>query len=403
VVPSVPHFVPLAFPEVAVTPAAPAPAPLPFNRPYATGREFEYIQQAIQHGHLSGNGPFTERCERWLEARTGSHRALLTTSCTAALEMAALLAGLAPGDEVLMPSYTFVSTASAMARCGAVPVFVDVRPDTLNLDEAALEAALTPRTRAIVPVHYAGVGADMDAITAFAERHGLLVMEDAAQAVMSSRGGRELGGVGDLGCLSFHETKNVICGEGGALLVNRADLVDRAEILLEKGTNRSAFLRGHVDKYTWVDLGSSFLGSEINAAFLWAQLEQADRITARRLELWDAYHAAFGALEAAGALRRPVVPADAVHNAHMYYLLLPDRTRRDRVLDGLAHRGINAVFHYVPLHSSPAGRKLGRAAGELPVTNDIAGRLVRLPLWIGMGEADVRRVADAVTAVLSEL
>jgi dTDP-4-amino-4,6-dideoxygalactose transaminase len=397
--------VPLAFPDAAVAPAPPAasPARLPFNRPYATGHEFEYIQQAIQHGHLSGNGPFTERCERWLEARTGSHRALLTTSCTAALEMAALLAGLEPGDEVLMPSYTFVSTASAMARCGAVPVFVDIRPDTLNLDERALEAALTPRTRAIVPVHYAGVGCDMDAITAFAERHGLLVIEDAAQAVMSSSAGRPLGGIGDLGCLSFHETKNVICGEGGALLVNRGDLVDRAEILLEKGTNRSAFVRGRVDKYTWVDLGSSFLGSEINAAFLWAQLEQADRITARRLELWDAYHAAFGALEARGALRRPVVPADARHNAHMYYLLLPDRTRRDRVLDGLAQREINAVFHYVPLHSSPAGLRLGRAAGELPVTTDIAERLVRLPLWIGMGEADIRRVADAVTAVLADL
>jgi dTDP-4-amino-4,6-dideoxygalactose transaminase len=376
---------------------------LPFNRPFATGREFEYIQAAIEGGQLSGNGPFSHRCERWLEERTGSRRALLTSSCTAALEMSAMLAGLEPGDEVLMPSYTFVSTASAMARCGAVPVFVDIRADTLNLDETALEAALTPRTRAIVPVHYAGVGCDMDAITAFAARHGLVVIEDAAQAVMSTSGDRALGGIGDLGCLSFHETKNVICGEGGALLVNRGDLVDRAEILLEKGTNRSAFLRGRVDKYTWVDLGSSFLGSEINAAFLWAQLEQADRITARRLELWDAYHAAFAGLEAAGAVRRPVVPADIAHNAHMYYLLLRDRTQRDRVLDGLAQQEINAVFHYVPLHSSPAGLKLGRAAGELPVTNDIAGRLVRLPLWIGMGEADTRRVAEAVTAVLTEL
>jgi dTDP-4-amino-4,6-dideoxygalactose transaminase len=402
VVPSVPHTLRSSFPDAAPAVALSEP-PLPFNRPYATGREFEYIQQAIEGGHLSGNGPFSHRCERWLEGRTGSRRALLTTSCTAALEMSALLAGLAPGDEVLMPSYTFVSSASAMARCGAVPVFVDIRPDTLNLDERGLEAALTPRTRAIVPVHYAGVGCDMGAIMAFAERHGLLVIEDAAQAVMSASGGRPLGGIGDLGCLSFHETKNVICGEGGALLVNRDDLVDRAEILLEKGTNRASFLRGQVDKYTWVDLGSSFLGSEINAAFLWAQLEQADRITARRLELWDAYHESFRALETRGMVRRPVVPERARHNAHMYYLLLPDRARRDRLLDGLAQRDINAVFHYVPLHSSPAGRRLGRAAGTLPVTTDIADRLVRLPLWVGMNEGHIQRVAAAVTAVLTDL
>ncbi len=371
-------------------------ATIPFNRPYATGNEFAYIQQAIEAGQLSGNGAFTDRCCTWLEERTGSAHALLTGSCTAALELAALLAGIGPGDEVLMPSFTFVSTASAIAMRGATPVFVDVRPDTLNLDDQALASALTSRTKAIVPVHYAGVGCDMAAIGAFAAEHGLTVIEDAAQGIMASFRGRALGGIGDLGCLSFHETKNVICGEGGALLVNAPELVEQADILQEKGTNRAQFAQGLVDKYTWVELGSSFLTSEINAAFLWAQLERAEAITARRLAIWEHYHRAFAEPEALGLLHRPYVPGDCDHNAHMYYLLMRDRAERDRVIAKLRNRGISAVFHYVPLHSSPAGRRYGRAHGSLDFTTHVADCLVRLPLWVGMDGADVDRVITGV-------
>jgi dTDP-4-amino-4,6-dideoxygalactose transaminase len=374
----------------------PLGAAIPFNRPYATGNEFTYIQEAIEAGQLSGNGGFTDRCCAWLEQRIGSAHALLTGSCTAALELAALLAGIGSGDEVLVPSFTFVSTASAIALRGATPVFVDIRPDTLNLDEEALGAALTSRTKAIVPVHYAGVGADMTTITAFATEHGLTVIEDAAQGIMSNYRGRPLGGIGDLGCLSFHETKNVICGEGGALLVNRPELVEQADILQEKGTNRSQFARGMVDRYTWVELGSSFLTSEINAAFLWAQLEQASQITKRRLDIWTRYHRAFGPLEAQGLLRRPYVPQECEHNAHMYYLLARDQTERDHIIAKLRARGITAVFHYVPLHSSPAGWRLGRAHGSLDTTSDVASRLVRMPLWVGMDGAAVDRVVAAV-------
>lgn len=376
-------------------------ARITFNRPYATGREFAYIQQAIDNVHLSGNGPFTERCARWLEDHTGSARALLTFSCTSALEMAVLLAGIGPGDEVVMPSFTFVSTASAVALRGGVPVFVDVRADTLNLDERIVEEALTARTRAILPVHYAGVACEMDPLLDLAGARGLTVIEDAAQAIMSAYRGRPAGSMGTLGCLSFHETKNVTCGEGGALLVNDPALVERAEVVQEKGTNRSRFFRGQVDRYTWTDLGSSFLTSDINAAFLWAQLEHADAITRARLETWERYHERFAGLEAADLARRPVVPADRRHNGHMYYLLLPDERRRDHLIERLGQRGIQAVFHYVPLHSSPAGRRYGRAHGSLARTDSISQRLVRLPLWVGMGEADVDRVAGEVHSALA--
>jgi dTDP-4-amino-4,6-dideoxygalactose transaminase len=297
---------------------------IPFNKPYLGGKELWNIAQAHAKGQMAGDGTFTKQCQAWLEQRTGCRKALLTHSCTAALEMAAILADIQPGDEVIMPSYTFVSTANAFVLRGAAPVFVDIRPDTLNLDERRIEAAITPRTRAIVPVHYGGVGCDMDAIMTIAERHGLLVIEDAAQGIMATHGGRPLGAIGHLGALSFHETKNIISGEGGALLINDPSLAGRAEIIREKGTNRSQFFRGQVDKYTWVDIGSSYLPGEIIAAFLWAQMEEADSITARRLAIWARYHAAFEPLERAGRLRRPVIPGACKHNAHLYYLLLRD-------------------------------------------------------------------------------
>ena len=372
-----------------------------FNRPHTTGAELGYIQEAIDSGHLSGRGPFGARCTAWLEQRTGSARALLTSSCTSALEMAALLAGVSEGDEVIMPSFTFVSTANAIALRGAVPVFVDIRPDTLNMDERLVEEAITPRTKAILAVHYAGVGCELDPLAELANGGGLTLIEDAAQGTLAAYRGRALGTVGQMGCLSFHETKNVHCGEGGALLVNDPELVDRAEVVQEKGTDRTRFFRGEVDKYTWVDLGSSFLTSEVNAAFLWAQLERADEITQRRLAIWAQYHERFAQLEQRGVARRPAAPAHTAHNAHMYYLLLEDRRARDRLIAGLSEAGVHAVFHYVPLHSSPAGRALGRAAGPMPVTDDAGDRLVRLPLWPDMTDEQVERVARAVLELLS--
>jgi len=372
---------------------------IPFNRPYLTGREREYIAQAHDNLMLSGDGPLTAWCERWLERETGSRRALLTHSCTAALEMAALLADLGPGDEVIMPSYTFVSTANAFVLRGAVPVFVDVRADTLNLDEALIEAAITPRTRAICVVHYAGVGCEMATIMAIAQRHGLVVIEDAAQGICASYRGQPLGSFGALGALSFHETKNITCGEGGALLVNDPALIARAEVIREKGTNRKQFMDGLVDKYTWVDVGSSFLPGEISAGFLRAQMEQAWDITRRRLEHWHAYHEAFAALERQGLCRRPVIGPDCTHNAHMYYLLLPSPAERTRLIAELQGIGIGAIFHYVPLHSSPGGRRFGRSAGELPVTDRVAASLLRLPMYIELG-ADQDTVVDAVHASL---
>jgi dTDP-4-amino-4,6-dideoxygalactose transaminase len=375
---------------------------IPFNRPAVVGQEFDNMCAAVAAGHLSGDGAFTRRCHAWLETQTGAHKALLTHSATAALEMAAILADVGPGDEVIMPSFTFVSTANAFVLRGAVPVFVDVLPDTLNIDPQEIEAAITPRTRAVVPVHYAGVGCEMDEILAIARRRDLLVIEDAAQGVMARYRGRPLGSIGHLSALSFHETKNVISGEGGALLVNDERFAARAEIIREKGTNRSSFFRGEVDKYTWVDVGSSYLPSDMIAAFLHAQMEQADALTARRLAIWRSYHDAFADLEAQGLVRRPRIPAHCEHNAHMYYLLLPTADARATVLADLKRRGIGAIFHYVPLHSSPAGRRYGRAHGALDVTDDVSERLVRLPLWLGV-EAVLEEVIAAVrTCVESE-
>ena len=370
-----------------------------FNRPFATGKEFEYIRSAITTAHLSGNGQFTKKCQVWLEQQMRSRKALLTHSCTAALEMAAILADIRPGDEVIMPSFTFVSTANAFVLRGGVPVFVDIRPDTLNLDETRIEAAITPKTRAIVPVHYAGVGCDMDAIMDIARQHDLMVIEDAAQCILSSYKGRPLGGIGHLGALSFHETKNIISGEGGALLVNDERFMQRAEIIWEKGTNRSQFFRGQVDKYTWVDIGSSFLPSEILAAFLWAQMEDVASITQRRLAIWNRYHAKFAEAEKQGVIRRPVIPGDCTNNAHMYYLLTRDHAMQMRILQALRAKGIQAVFHYIPLHSAPAGRKYGRANGRLEVTDKASETLVRLPMWVGIDDNDVDRITNIVIEI----
>lgn len=376
---------------------------IPFNKPHFVGTEVVNVAQVQRQGQLSGDGPFTRQCHNWLERRTGARRALLTHSCTAALEMAAILAEIGPGDEAIMPSYTFVSTANAVALRGGTPVFVDIRPDTLNLDETLLEAAITPRTRAIVPVHYAGVACEMDTILAIARRHGLLVIEDAAQGVLATYKGRPLGAIGDMGAMSFHETKNVISGEGGALIVANPHYADRAEIIREKGTNRRQFLRGQVDKYTWVDIGSSYLPSELVAAFLAAQLDAAEAITARRLAIWDRYHQAFAAAEREGRVRRPIVPADCGFNAHMYYLLLNDIEDRTAFIETMKAAGIGTAFHYVPLHSAPKGAAIGRAQGALPVTSDLASRLVRLPLWPGLEEAQDRVIETALDVLSGRL
>lgn len=369
---------------------------IPFNQPYMTGKEHRYIAEAKAGNMLAGDGPFTKRCHKWIEENTGCAKALLTHSCTAALEMMALLLNIQPGDEVIMPSFTFVSTANAFVLRGGVPVFVDIREDTLNIDERLIEAAITPRTRAIVPVHYAGVACEMDTILEIAQRHGLRVVEDAAQGVMSRYKGRALGSIGDMGAFSFHETKNVISGEGGALLVNDPALALRAEIIREKGTDRSRFFRGEVDKYTWQEVGSSFLPGELTAAFLWAQLEDAQSITSQRMASWNYYHAIMEPLEAQGLLRRPVVPAACQHNAHMYYVLLAPDIDRQAVLAGLKQHTIFSVFHYVPLHSSPAGMRYGRTHGGLSVTNRQAERIIRLPLWVGIKPEQQDRVHDAL-------
>jgi dTDP-4-amino-4,6-dideoxygalactose transaminase len=369
---------------------------IPFNRPYTLGTEFAQMQQAIDNGWLSGNGHFSKQCHAWLETHLGCQKALLTHSCTAALEMAAILADIQPGDEVIMPSYTFVSTANAFVLRGGVPVFVDIRPDTLTLDAEKIEAAITNKTRAIVPVHYAGVACDMDRIMEIANHHKLWVIEDAAQAIFSKYKNKPLGSIGHLATLSFHETKNVICGEGGALLVNYPNWVERAEIIWEKGTNRSQFFRGEVDKYTWVDVGSSYLPNEISAAFLWAQLQEAEHITHERLRIWQKYHDAFADLEQQGKVRRPIIPDGYQHNAHLYYLLLPNLEARTNLLKNLKEKDIHAVFHYVPLHSSPAGQKFGRSHGDITHTDDLSSRLVRLPLWVGMSEEMTNRVLETV-------
>jgi dTDP-4-amino-4,6-dideoxygalactose transaminase len=373
---------------------------IPFNRPHLTGREFGYIQEAVQAGQLAGNGRFTKRCQEWLERQLQAPRVLLTHSCTAGLEMAALLLDLKPGDEVIMPSFTFVSTANAFVLRGAVPVFVDIRPDTLNLDERLIEAAITPRTRAIVPVHYAGIACEMDVILDIARRHDLAVIEDAAQGLLSTYKGRPLGSLGQLAAVSFHETKNVISGEGGALVINEARFAERAEIMWEKGTDRSKFFRGEVDKYTWVDVGSSFLPGELTAAFLWAQLEHAAGITAQRRTVWQRYYEASAPLLAFG-VTRPTIPAECEHNAHLFYLLLPDGLSQADMLADLNRRGVNAIFHYIPLHTAPAGRRFGRTAGPLPVTDSVSRRLVRLPLWAGLTPDAADQVVERLTATLA--
>jgi len=374
---------------------------IPFNKPYLTGRELAYIAKAHEGNMLAGDGPFTGRCHQWLEENTACSKALLTHSCTAALEMAALLLNIQAGDEIIMPSFTFVSTANAFVLRGGVPVFVDIRRDTLNLDERLLEAAITSRTKAIVPVHYAGVASEMDAIVKIAIRNQLSIVEDSAQGVMSSYKGRALGSIGDLGCFSFHETKNVISGEGGALLVNNPELAMRAELVREKGTDRSRFFRGEVDKYTWQEIGSSYLPGELIAAFLWAQLEDAESITAGRLASWKYYHDVLASPENEGKLRRPLIPKDRQHNAHMYFVLLSNEVDRKAVLDDLLLKGVVCVSHYVPLHSSPAGRHYGRVHGSMEVTDEQACRLIRLPLWTGISRQQQDRVVDVLDEVIS--
>jgi dTDP-4-amino-4,6-dideoxygalactose transaminase len=363
------------------------------------GKELHFIAQAVHEGKLSGDGSFTRRCNRWLEEKLGARRALLTHSCTAALEMAALLAGIGADDEVIMPSFTFVSTANAFALRGARPVFVDIRADTLNIDETKLEEALSPRTKAIAVVHYGGIGCDMARICSFARKHGLLVIEDAAHAFLARYRGAPLGAIGDLGCLSFHETKNVISGEGGALIVrDNDDLAERAEILWEKGTNRRAFFRGQVDKYTWVDVGSSFLPSELTAAFLYAQFEQAALITERRRALCAMYRERLASLEARGLVTLSGDAPGCETSGHVFYLLTRTPEEREALLTHLRSRGILALSHYVPLHSSPVGQRLGRAAGELPVTDRVSATLVRLPLFYEMTDAELETVCEEVSS-----
>lgn len=366
---------------------------IPFNKPYLTGKELHFIAEAHAKGQLAGDGFFTRSCSLWLEETTDCQKALLTHSCTAALEMAAILADIQPGDEIIMPSYTFVSTANAFVLRGGVPVFVDIREDTLNIDETLIEAAITPRTKAIVPVHYAGVACEMDTIMEIASKHNLLVIEDAAQGVMASYKGRPLGSIGDLGCYSFHETKNIISGEGGALLINNPVFATRAEIIREKGTNRSLFFRGQVDKYTWVDIGSSYLPGELIAAFLWAQMQEAEKITAKRLNIWNTYHRSLEKLEHAGQLRRPIIPEGCKHNAHMYYILLNSLEERTALIETMKSMGVLCVFHYVPLHSADPSGIPTRHRGQLDNTNRLADRLLRLPLWVDLAD-DQQTIID---------
>lgn len=373
---------------------------IPFNRPFIAGKELFYIAQAVTLGNIGGDGHFTKACALLMEERFGIPDVLLTPSCTAALEMAALMFDLREGDEVIMPSFTFVSTANAVALRGARPVFVDIRPDTLNLDESLIERAITPRTRAIFPVHYAGVGCEMDAIMAIADAHGLHVVEDAAQGVHSRYKGRALGSIAHLGCYSFHETKNYICGEGGALCVNDRLLLDRAEIIRDKGTNRRQFFRGQVDKYTWVDIGSSYVPSEIVSAFLYGQLEMLDAIRDRRRENYAFYHGRLAQLEGEGLVRRPIVPRHCESNYHMYYILLPTQELRDGLLKHLNKAGIGAVFHYVPLHSAKMGIELGGDPSALPITTDSSGRLLRLPLFYEITREEQERVCGEIERYL---
>lgn len=358
---------------------------IPFNKPGVTGKEIDYIQQVIESGRFAGNGIFSGRCARWLEEKTGCRKALITPSGTAALEMMMILADIGPGDEVIMPSFTFSSTANSVVLRGASPVFIDIRRDTLNMDENLIEAAITSKTKAILPVHYAGVGCEMDAIMKIADKHGLLALEDAAQGILSLYKGSHLGSIGQMGILSFHETKNIHCGEGGALLINDSAFVERAEIVMEKGTDRSKFFRGEVDKYTWMDVGSSCLVNEMTAAFLWAQLEEAETIISERRKIWLEYHDGLALLEEKGFIKRPGVMDHNLGNAHIYYILLPDEQTRDELIRFLKSRNIMAVFHYVPLHSAP----FGASVRKLKETDNIAGRLLRLPVFIGVNGKEV--------------
>jgi dTDP-4-amino-4,6-dideoxygalactose transaminase len=373
---------------------------IPFNRPFIAGKELHYIAQAVTLGNLGGDGRFTLGCRQVLKDRFGINEVLLVPSCTAALEMAAMLLDLKPGDEVILPSYTFVSTANCFVRLGARPVFVEIRPDTLNIDDGLIEEAISDRTRAIFPVHYAGVGCRMDRIMAIAEKYGLRVVEDAAQAVNAFYNGRALGSIGSLGCYSFHETKNYICGEGGALCINDPSLIERAEIIRDKGTNRKQFFRGQVDKYTWVDVGSSYVPSELCSAFLYGQLEMFDAISARRRAIYDFYHERLRPLAAEGLLTLPQVPEGAVSNYHLFYILLSDREARNGLLAHLNGQGILAVFHYVPLHSSPMGQTFGYREGDLPVTENLSGRLLRLPMFYAITEEEQSRVVAEIRAYL---
>ena len=367
-----------------------------FNRPAFTGKEFEYIQDAVNRGMLCGDGIYTKKCSAWMEERFHVGHVMLTTSCTHALEMAAFLADIHPGDEVIMPSYTFVSTADAFVLRGAKIVFVDIRPDTMNIDEKLIEQAITEKTRAIVPVHYAGVACEMDTIMDIAKQHKLMVIEDAAQGLMSTYKGKALGTIGDYGCYSFHETKNLSMGEGGAILIRDRENIERAEIIREKGTNRSKFFRGQIDKYTWVDAGSSYLPSELNAAYLWGQMEKADDIYKDRMKSWNLYYTMLEDLEKQEKLERPVIPKDCVHNAHMFYIKVRDLEERTRLINYLKEKDINAVFHYIPLHTSPAGKKFGVFYGEDKYTTKESERLIRLPLWYGLKESDVAYIAETV-------
>lgn len=369
---------------------------IPFGKPFIVGKELFYIAQAVMNGSISGDGQFTRRCQQWLESHLHCKKALLTQSCTAALEMAAILANVGPGDEVIMPSFTFVSTANAFVLRGATPVFVDIRPDTLNLDEVAVKAAITPRTKAIVAVHYAGQPCAMAELLALCREHGLLLIEDAAQAILAFDDGVALGAIGDLGCLSFHETKNIISGEGGALLINNPALIERAEIIWQKGTNRKAFFRGEVDKYTWVDIGSSFLPSELTAAFLYAQLEHAKRINAHRRTLYECYFHLLEPLAHSGKIELAATQDGKAQNAHIFYILCRNRAERGELIAHLARHGVSAVFHYIPLHDSPAGQRFARTHGAMDVTNDRFARLLRLPLYSEMSNDTVRYVCARV-------
>jgi dTDP-4-amino-4,6-dideoxygalactose transaminase len=378
-------------------------APIPFSRPFVSGNELGYLEEAIARRDLAGGGEFTQRCQEWLREATGSPLALLSHSATGALEAAAMLANLGPGDEAVMPSFGYPTMATAVVRQGATPVFVDIDPETLNVDPERVEAAVGERTRAVLAVHYGGVACDMERLGALAQRHDLALIEDAAHCLLAAQDGRALGSIGDLGAISFHATKNVTSGEGGVLLVNDPDLAERAQVIWDKGTNRSQFLRGEVDRYTWVDVGSSFGASDLTAAFLLAQLEAAEEVTARRRAIWDRYHAAFEELERDGLAQRPPTPPGSVHNGHVYYLMLPSEEARRAFIERLSGQGIATVFHFVPLHSAPAGERFGRVAGPLDHTEDAAARLVRLPLFADLSEGELERVIEATRAAVSEL